>query len=150
MGCIKHFSADNAVSRHGEQIFRFSLPCNLSAVNEALSAACSFLTEQALEPEFVTACKLALAEACNNAIFYAAEDSSRLPVEIQILCDPVWCELCVADHTPGFEWPIKPELPEPEAERGRGIFIIHTLMDQVVYARGTGVNRLVMRRRRVL
>jgi anti-sigma regulatory factor (Ser/Thr protein kinase) len=129
-------------------MFRISLGCKLSAISEALDAACNFMAAHPIEPEIVTACRLALAEACNNAILYAGEVGSSLPVEIQIACDQVWCELCVVDHTPGFEWPQKPELPDPEAEHGRGVFIIHSMMDQIVYSRGPGVNRLIMRKGR--
>src|SRR5262249_51172893 len=118
------------------------------AVSEALDATCAFMATQPIEPEIVIACRIALAEACNNAILYADEVGSSLPVEIQIACDHRWCELCVIDHTPGFEWPEQPELPDPEAEHGRGIFIIHSLMDQIAYSRGPGVNRLIMRKKR--
>jgi serine/threonine-protein kinase RsbW len=129
-------------------MFRICLPCNLCAVREALDDACAFLERQSIEPETLTACKLALVEACNNAIVYADTEGSRLPVEIQIACDDAWCELRVLDHTPGFDLPEKPELPDPDVERGRGVFIIHSLMDKIIYCREPCGNRLIMRKKR--
>jgi anti-sigma regulatory factor (Ser/Thr protein kinase) len=148
MNCAEQdpFCTEN--SRIRLPMFRISLACKLSAVSEALDAACAFMASQPIESETVTTCRIAVAEACNNAILYASETGSKSPVEIHIACDQRWCELCVIDHTPGFDWPEKPELPDPEAEHGRGMFIIHSLMDRIVYSRGPGVNRLIMRKKR--
>jgi serine/threonine-protein kinase RsbW len=129
-------------------MFRIYLPCNLCAVSEALDAACSFLERQSIESDTLTACKLALVEACNNAILFADTESSRSPVEIQIACDDSWCELRVTDHTPGFDLPEKPEIPQPDAESGRGVFIIHSLMDNIIYSREPGGNWLIMWKKR--
>jgi serine phosphatase RsbU (regulator of sigma subunit) len=52
----------------------------------------------------------------------------------------------VIDHTDGFDWPDIVELPAPEQESGRGLFIIHSLMDRAIYLRGIGENRLVLRK----
>jgi len=148
MNCPEQLSFDSAVSRIREPMFRISFSCKLSAIREAVNGAYGFMAGQRIESETVTACRIALTEACNNAILYAKEDGSKFPVEIHIACDQLWCELCVVDHTPGFDWPEKPELPETEAERGRGVFLIHSLMDQIVYSRGPGMNRLIMRKKR--
>jgi serine phosphatase RsbU (regulator of sigma subunit) len=55
-------------------------------------------------------------------------------------------EFHITDHTPGFDWPAETKLPEPDAEHGRGLFIIHSLMDGVTYLRGNQENRLILRK----
>ena len=52
------------------------------------------------------------------------------------------------DHTRGFDWPEQIELPAEDEEHGRGLFIIKSMMDEVLYLRGNPENRLVMKKRR--
>src|SRR2546430_1093672 len=84
------------------------------------------LAERGLALADLTACELALAEGCNNAINYAREVAQ--PIEIEVTCSPAKVEFRINDHTPGFNWPARVELPEPESERGRGLYLIQSLM----------------------
>lgn len=127
---------------------RLSLACDLEEVRPVTLAVRSFLTEQGLSEEELMACELALAEACNNAIRYANEEGRQAPIEIDTICDPHRVSLCVYDHTPGFDWPELIDLPEAEVERGRGVFLIKSLMDEASYFRSAGSNCLVMQKRR--
>src|SRR5882724_4299949 len=127
-----------SVARH------FSMPCDLACVRPIVIAARDFLATQGFENEDLFASELALAEACNNAIRYAPASRRHLPIEIQIFCEGSRLEMHVVDHTNGFDWPARVELPSPEQEHGRGLFIIESVMDEVRYLRGTGENRLVM------
>src|ERR1700749_3880676 len=104
--------------------------------------------EQGCGEEILTACDLALVEACNNAIKYAPETARAKPVGVEVACSADQLELRVTDHTPGFEWPEKIELPPPESESGRGLFLIHSLMDSAHYLRGRKENILSMRKSR--
>jgi serine phosphatase RsbU (regulator of sigma subunit)/anti-sigma regulatory factor (Ser/Thr protein kinase) len=124
--------------------FQSSLPCDLKEVRRATTAAAGFLADEGLSKEELTACELALVEACNNAIQYASDEGQMKPVEIAVTCDPAKVELRVSDHTPGFRLPDRMSLPEPDSERGRGLFLIHSLMDQVNYFRSDGKNTLVL------
>jgi len=105
-----------------------------------------FLAAQKVHPDHLAACELALVEACNNAVLYARKECRNQPVELELVCQPPWLELQVIDHTAGFELPCELHLPEPDAEHGRGLFIIRSLMDHVFYLRGQVENRLVMRK----
>jgi len=107
-----------------------------------------FLAGQGMGQDELVACELALVEACNNAVGYAPESARHEPVGIQILCEATAIEIQVIDHTAGFELPAAADLPAPDAEHGRGLFIIQAMMDEVVYLRGSIENRLVMRKRR--
>jgi anti-sigma regulatory factor (Ser/Thr protein kinase) len=57
-------------------------------------------------------------------------------------------ELRVTDHGPGFSWPGRIELPKPEDENGRGLYLIRRVMDSVKYERRSGRNVLVLRMKR--
>lgn len=127
---------------------RLSLACDLAQVRPTARVVQQFLAAQGCAPDTVMDCELALVEACNNAIQYAAGPASRLPIQVEARCDPAGIELRVQDHTPGFTWPEHPVLPSPESEHGRGVFLICAVMDQVQYTRRPGENLLVMRCRR--
>ena len=127
---------------------RFALPCELNQVRQAAQTVHRFLMEQGCGEDILTACDLALVEACNNAIKYAPESSRTRPVDVDIACGSEQLELRVTDHTMGFEWPEKVELPPPESESGRGLFLIQSLMDSAHYLRGKGENVLVLRKSR--
>jgi len=125
---------------------RLSLACDLAGVRETARAAREFLARQGLiEPDLI-ACELALVEACNNAIVHAPAESRQVPIEINLLFEDPKLELHVIDHTRGFDWPGQMDLPPLEEEHGRGLFIIRSVMDDVLYLRGAGENRLVMRK----
>ena len=125
---------------------RLALPCDLSHVRHASKTVHQFLTEQGCGEDILTACDLALVEACNNAIQYAPEPARARPVVVEAICHSDRLEIRVTDHTPGFDWPEKIDLPAPESESGRGLFLIQSLMDTAVYLRGLGENTLVLRK----
>jgi serine phosphatase RsbU (regulator of sigma subunit)/anti-sigma regulatory factor (Ser/Thr protein kinase) len=127
---------------------RFALPCELNQVRQAAQTAHRFLMGQGCDEEILTACDLAFVEACNNAIKYAPETARAQPVGVEIICHNGELELRVADHTRGFDWPEQVELPPPESESGRGLFLIQSLMDSARYLRGKGENILIMRKAR--
>lgn len=127
---------------------RFELPCDLKQVRHAAQTAHHFLAGQGCEEQILSACELALVEACNNAIKYAPEGAQGTPALVEIICDARLIELRITDHTPGFEWPKRVELPDPESESGRGLFLIQSLMDSADYLRGSGENILVLRKSR--
>jgi serine phosphatase RsbU (regulator of sigma subunit)/anti-sigma regulatory factor (Ser/Thr protein kinase) len=128
---------------------RLSLACDLAEVLPAIRAVRGFLAEQGLVEKELAACELALAEACNNAINYATDAAKTQPVEVEAICNTAGIELRVNDHTPGFVWPKRIELPGAESERGRGLFLIQSLMDSAEYFRGGQENVLRLRKRRV-
>ncbi|HKS38203.1 MAG TPA: ATP-binding protein, partial [Verrucomicrobiae bacterium] len=129
---------------------RLSLSCDLAEVRPAALALQSFLAEQGVSSEELAACELAMAEACNNAINYATPVGRQQPVVIDAICTASWIELRVTDHTAGFDWPGQVALPDAGSERGRGLFLIQSVMDGATYLRGRGENSLVLRKARSL
>src|SRR5438552_702096 len=127
---------------------RLALACDLFEVRPAILAVRGFLAEQGLPDAELTTCELAMAEACNNAINYASEEGRAQPIEIEVISSLTRVELRVNDHTPGFDWPGRINLPGSDSERGRGLYLIRSLMDSTEYFRGAGENSLRMRKNR--
>jgi len=124
---------------------RLKLECDLAAVRSAAKEAREFLARQGVPESELLTCELVLVEACNNAILYATEREQKILVHVS--CEEDELELQVIDHTKGFDWPGVVELPSPQDEHGRGLFIIQSLMEEVHYLRGSRENRLVMKKR---
>lgn len=89
-------------------------------------------------------CELALVEACNNLINHNREIRDAIALRAQ--ATPFDLTITIRDTTAGFDWPDEPTLPEPSAERGRGLYLIHTLMTKVKYTRNGSHNELRLRR----
>ncbi len=128
---------------------RIAFQCNPAEARESTRALRAFLAEHHMDEAELFACELCLAEACNNAVQYVGDDHRNEAVVAEAVCTSSWVELRVVDHTEGFTMPKKPiELPPPDKERGRGLFIIHSMMDNVRYLRGEKTNTLVMWKQR--
>ena len=87
--------------------------------------------------------KLAVSEACTNAIEANMESSDgEPPVVVRVWEAPERLEVCIADSGPGFDPEMLPEHPpvtDPDRlnfERGLGIPLIRTLVDDVRFESG--------------
>ncbi len=128
--------------------FAFEFPCELAAVREACRQSRAGLAGAGVSEEELGHWELILAEAGNNAVNYALGRQKHLPVGFEFNIASEWVEACVIDHTPGFDFPEQVELPPPDSEDGRGLYLIKTLTDTVGYFRGRGENRLILRKNR--
>src|SRR5688500_15109351 len=115
---------------------RLTLRCDLAQVRPMSTAIREFLRANGGAADEVQAAELAIAEACNNAIKYVTTRGRDKDIEVEVLCSPDQLELRVNDNTQGFDWPEQITLPELDEENGRGLFLIHSLMDRVKYYRG--------------
>jgi serine phosphatase RsbU (regulator of sigma subunit)/anti-sigma regulatory factor (Ser/Thr protein kinase) len=127
---------------------RRTLACDLAGVRPAVQTVRGFLVEQGWAEGDLMSFDLALAEACNNAIEYAIGPGRDQPITVEVLSDASQVEFRIHDHTPGFDWPAKIELPSPESESGRGLWLMASLMNYAGYFRGRGENILVLRKSR--
>jgi len=130
------------------RVLRLSAACSLAEVPHVAQAAHRFLAEEGCAETEIMDCEIALVEACNNAVQYAAATARGLPLGLEISCRKTEIELRVTDHTPGFDWPKAATLPDSDREHGRGLYLISSLMDEAQYLRKRGENVLVLRRRR--
>jgi anti-sigma B factor antagonist len=131
---------------HQPNVLQVTLHCDVADVRPAVQMAHDFLAKQGWQESDLMSFDLALVEACNNAIKYAGESGRQRPVVLETICQPALVEFRVHDHTPGFAWPKKIALPEPESESGRGLYLINSLTDYAGYFRGQDGNVLVMRK----
>lgn len=140
---IPNLPPKNEMSPTSHQI---SFEPTLSQAREAVRSVARFLAQHGLDQQEVFDCELALAEACNNAVQHAGADGRNQPISILARCADATVELRVTDHTPGFDWPESIPPPEPEIEKGRGLYLIQAMMDGVRYIRGTGENTLILQK----
>lgn len=127
---------------------RLTPACDLGEVRATAAAVRQFLASQGCQEAELNACELALVEACNNAVKYAAPATRIRPLRVDCLCDSQRIEMHIHDHTPGFDWPAHVELPGPESESGRGVYLMQTLMDETGYFRASDANVLVLAKHR--
>ena len=130
------------------RLLSLELPCALAQVREACAQTRRFLQEEGLSAEEAGGWELALAEAANNAVNYATPAGKDRPLVVEVQVSPRRVEVRVTDHTPGFDFPEKTELPPEESESGRGLYLMQVLTDEAFYLRGKGENCLVLRKNR--
>jgi serine phosphatase RsbU (regulator of sigma subunit)/anti-sigma regulatory factor (Ser/Thr protein kinase) len=127
---------------------RLAFAPNLVSARAVSAAVRLFLAEQGVKGKDLFAYELCVAEASNNAIEYAEGPSRALDLRAEVLITPVQVELRVTDHTAGFVLRERIPQPLPTTDRGRGLFLIQSAMDEVRYLRGAKENILVMRKKR--
>ena len=127
---------------------RVETACEFSAVRAGVARVCGWLGELGLPEAELGAWELALVEAGNNAVKYATPATRTLPVVLEISAGARDLEARVTDHTAGFDWPAEIKLPDADAERGRGLYLMKSLTDEIFYLRHPCENVLVLRRAR--
>ncbi len=137
---------ESSKSSHGPAL-RLELPCDMQAVRPAIEQCRQFLDQHGMDAETIIGCELALAEACNNAVDYASTEVREEPISLVVTWLEDVLEMQITDHALSFEWPSEITLPDASAEHGRGLYIIHELMDEVAYFKGATENCLRLRKR---
>ncbi len=90
---------------------------------------------------------LAMTEAVVNAIQHGARGDPAETVRICVAIDDKNLRVQVYDHGQGFDLDAVPSCEVPELEeRGRGLFLICSVMDGVEYRKGASGNVLEMRK----
>ena len=125
-----------------------SFVCDYAEVRVAMETMVKFLQENYLSEDEIMACELAVAEGCNNAVRYSGEAGTNSRIHLRVSCSNTRIRFWIHDHTQGFEWPEKVELPPEDAERGRGLYLMTSLMDEVHYYRGLAENVLYLSKER--
>ena len=140
----------NASSTRSEHriSLRVESACEFAAVRAAVAQVSGWLAEKNFSEAELGAWELALVEAANNAVKYADAAARARPVIIEISAGERDVEVRVTDHTAGFDWPPEIKLPDENAERGRGLYLMKSLTEEIFYLRHPGQNVLVLRRAR--
>lgn len=75
---------------------------------------------------------LALSEACNNVVDHSVPDDEY---EVRLKVDDVRCSISVTNTGDGFDAEsLIDVMPNPGSPRGRGVAIMHAVMDQVAFS----------------
>lgn len=132
--------------------FYVQFECDMDAARTPIRRVIAFLETCGFDFNERGAWEVAIQEGVNNAILHCklAKNGSSHPVAIEVMVRPDYVEVLVQDHTQGFCWPVSPSLPSSNSEDGRGVYMIHQLMDDSDYLRGTHSNRLLLRKNRKL
>jgi serine phosphatase RsbU (regulator of sigma subunit)/anti-sigma regulatory factor (Ser/Thr protein kinase) len=128
--------------------FRLEFSPDMDSVREVSKEIRKFLSEQGVTEKELYSYELCVAEASSNAVEYAEGSARGLNPIAEALFTSAQIELRITDHTAGFDLKEKIQLPSPLSDRGRGLFLIQSVMDEVRYLRGTNENILVMRKKR--
>jgi len=116
---------------------RFAVAAAASALPAARDQARVFLRGFALPERTVFDVVLCLEEACKNAIRFSGTDRD---IDVTLGVSGGVVHLVIRDHGAGFEpAPIDvSHKPDPFAQHGRGLFLLHSLMDDVRIERDRG------------
>lgn len=138
-----------AVGVQGTLVLELDVPSSpeyIAIVRLVVASAASF--RRALADERIDDLKLAVSEACTNAIEANREVNPGAPVHVEVWEAPDRIEVKIEDAGPGFD-PDTLQFPPPftdparlNFERGLGIPLIKTLVDRAVFVRkekGTSV-----------
>src|SRR5665213_3874283 len=127
---------------------RLAFSPDLMSAREVSVAIRNFLADQGVAEKELFSYEMCIAEASSNAVEYAEGPSRDRKTIAEVLVTPSQIELRVTDHTAGFALRERIPTPSPISDRGRGLFLIQSVMDEVRYLRGTNENILVMRKKR--
>lgn len=126
------------------------IPARTEYLILARLALAGIARERPIDQATLADLKLAVTEACGNALRHA-DPAGEGVVTVRYTVDDEAIEIRVEDDGPGMGTPALPALPDVElSESGMGLAIIHALVDDVeigpgAHGRGTTVR---MRRRR--
>jgi serine/threonine-protein kinase RsbW len=89
------------------------------------------------DPDVLADLKLAITEACGNAVRHAYEDEAEnRPVTVSFQVDGDTLEIMVADHGSGLESTDQDWSMPDEPESGMGLAIIRAVVDELDVSRG--------------
>lgn len=127
----------------------FLIPTDLAEVQKASAKVLAFLKSRHVGEAALFDIRLCLEEALINAMKYGNKLQKDLKVFLRVEAGPDEVRLTVEDKGGGFDVKNLEDCTRREnllKNRGRGVFLIHQLMDQVRYnAKG---NCLVMVKRK--
>jgi serine/threonine-protein kinase RsbW len=109
-----------------------TLPRDRLTVPVARHIVRSALAEVGVETDCAHAVEVAMSEACTNVLLHAGPGDEY---DIRLDLDDECCRIRVVDTGRGFD-PLQlgRQLPELEAEQGRGLTLMNALVDRVRFA----------------
>jgi serine phosphatase RsbU (regulator of sigma subunit)/anti-sigma regulatory factor (Ser/Thr protein kinase) len=108
---------------------------NLAVVPLARHLFSDWLERQPLDPAELGNLLLVASELCSNAVKASTGAEGAVVLRAWASGDSIVIE--VEDDGPGFDWPVwaEEEVPSPDIEQGRGLFLVSALTDDVAVER---------------
>lgn len=119
---------------------------SLANVDYAAAVLRDWCEARGLSSDVTAQIELALVEALTNVVVHAYARCEGKPIALQWCRDDDYLQIEIRDEGRPIDALPEGELPEPEAESGRGWYIIRALVDSVAYRREDGWNILVLRK----
>lgn len=135
------------VAGNKQHELRLSLRPSLPAVEAACGRIRKLLSQCRLEP-MSFAVEILARECLNNAILHGGKAQTGCRVELAMKVLTRGVRLRVADQGPGFDWKStrRRRWPRPEETGGRGLMVIETYAQRVVFNRHGNVITLWINR----
>ena len=147
----------NTVQRHSDdsRLLEFEIPSDVRFIERVVDAVRAECRRQLYDERHVSLnVPVALTEAMANAIIRGNGDDSGKSVLVIVRVDTIRLVMEVADQGAGFDLAActnDPTTPEHLThEDGRGLYLMHQLMDEVERLESQGRNVVRMTLRRVL
>ena len=118
---------------HGAALgpFEHRLSKSMAAVSVSRGLLREWLVRVPVDPDAIHDLLLAATELCANAVEHATWESGGVVIRARTQGADVVLE--VEDDGDGLSWPLLAlEPPDPEAEHGRGLWLVRTFTDEVV------------------
>lgn len=119
-----------------ESAIRLCFPARAEYLLLARLAVAGVARELALGQEEIADLKLAVTEACGNAVRHAYPAGEVGEVELDLVPGPDRLELVVEDRGPGIQLPLAAEPPEPTERGGMGLAIMRRVVDEFEVGHG--------------
>ena len=112
------------------------MPSDIKKIRKVIARIVDLLVERNVDKSHMFDIRLSVEEAIINAIEHGNKKDKNLIVDISFAIDDEKIELAVEDQGRGFD---HTKMPDPTTNgnvlraHGRGVYLIHKLMDRVQY-----------------
>lgn len=123
-----------------------SVPASISDVEHLIEKACADLN---ISEDLFGNILISVTEGANNAIVHGNGGDASRSVEVAVLSNESWICFKIKDQGAGFDPEAIPDPTAPEnllKENGRGVFLMKSLSDNLIFEEGGSVVTICFKR----
>lgn len=128
-----------------ERVVQLSFPAKADYLLVARLALAGLARQLPMDEELLADLKLAVTEACGNAVRHAYVDGEDGPVLVSFVVRGERLDVIVEDQGTGMQPAIADQVAEPSLESGMGMTIIEAIVDELDVGRGSDGRGTVVR-----